>query len=727
MKKQFIYSLAATFITAALALGSLTACSSEDLVTEKQSTQAKTYTVSIPATMGDDTRAVTFDAGGTDNPTAVSSFTTTDKIYVYNQTKGAMLSGNLTPSANGKTCDLTGELTGTIAAGDELVLLYNLSHYNSKDKTQCGFSYGEQNGTQEGVIDGAKATVTASVDNDNLHTATAHFQNMQSMFRFQFTSNSTLVSVKSVLISSQKSALAFAYWPLNDNDKFDWGKIRVTLPSVTNNPIYVAMCIDESKSAGDELTFEVVDATGKLYTTTKAAPTGGFVNGKYYYNTTPIDLGDYKLQLEKPSLSRSDGGYNSELADADAARCFHIYSPSWSGAGAAQDITMSMSGTSTGYWFYLWSDAVSTVNISGLTATFDDNATYIDSYNSLTLNISGDNTISCKNNDYCIFAPSDLKLSGNGTLTVTANSATYYGLRGNNYDGSDVSTLAAPGYTVTRSATQNNGDGTYTWTYTVATNLYNVTTRDGNNVLYYAAQDGDVLIGDFNYEYGYVTIPDGATVTLSDVDIWTPDNCDHAAIHCLGSANIIVSGTSNNVAYGGSGHNDNYPAIYVPSGSTLTISGSGTLNASCINGKGAGIGGGYYIPCGNIVLSGATINAYGGPTSAAIGSGGHSSSGNIAINSGTVTAQGGQGGTGIGCGFDGSCGTITINSGITSVVARMGYNGYSQIGKSAENSTCGTVTIDGVANAITSSTFTHLNSAVTTNTLTNDTWTLTHK
>ena len=32
----------------------------------------------------------------------------------------------------------------------------------------------------------------------------------------------------------------------------------------------------------------------------------------------------------------------------------------------------------------------------------------------------------------------------------------------------DASNLAADGYTVTRSAMTNNGDGTYTWTYTVA-------------------------------------------------------------------------------------------------------------------------------------------------------------------------------------------------------------------------------------------------------------------
>jgi len=315
------------------------------------------------------------------------------------------------------------------------------------------------------------------------------------------------------------------------------------------------------------------------------------------------------------------------------------------------------------------SDNSNTVNMSGLTATFDESADYIDSYKSLTLNISGDNTITCKNFDYCVSAYGDLKLSGNGTLTVTANSATYYGLRADNYDGSDVSALAADGYTVTRSATQNNGDGTYTWMYTVGhtVDLRSVTTTDTNGKLYYAAENGDVLTESFTDE-AYVTIPDGATITLSDVYIQAPYNCDHAAIHCLGSANIIVSGSSCNDVHAGA--SSSYPAIYVPSGKTLTISGSSELWANGRNGTGAGIGGGYVynsntpIPCGNIVLNGGTIEADGGHFSAGIGGGGAGSCGNITINGATINyANGGQSGAGIGSGRGGSCGNITISSG----------------------------------------------------------------
>ena len=118
--------------------------------------------------------------------------------------------------------------------------------------------------------------------------------------------------------------------------------------------------------------------------------------------------------------------------------------------------------------------------MSNLTATYDETTYFVDSYNSLTINISGANIIRCPNFDDCIFSDGDLKLSGNGTLTVTAKDNDDCGLYANNYKTSvstDPSNLAALGYTVTRSARvdgpDSNGDEIpdyYTWTYTVTPN-----------------------------------------------------------------------------------------------------------------------------------------------------------------------------------------------------------------------------------------------------------------
>ena len=208
----------------------------------------------------------------------------------------------------------------------------------------------------------------------------------------------------------------------------------------------------------------------------------------------------------------------------------------------------------------------------------------------------------------------------------------------------------------------------------------------------------------------HVTIADGATVTLSGVDITgiTFDQSHKwAGITCLGDAVIILDeGTTNSVkgGYTSSG-------IFVPKGKTLTIQGSGILNATgnsysagiggSYNGTcghiticsgtinatgegGAGIGSGrgeggagsgrdYRASCGIITISGGTVTANGGNHAAGIGSGSESQCGNITISGGTVTATGGKEGAGIGSGYFGYCDNVTISGG--TVTAKGGEDG----------------------------------------------------
>ncbi|MBR0224111.1 MAG: hypothetical protein IJL93_07555 [Bacteroidales bacterium] len=204
----------------------------------------------------------------------------------------------------------------------------------------------------------------------------------------------------------------------------------------------------------------------------------------------------------------------------------------------------------------------------------------------------------------------------------------------------------------------------------------------------YTAQDGDVLTGtlDGATQPYSISIAEGATVTLSGVTINGSDNtsCDWAGITCKGDAAIVLAdGTTNTVK----GFYQFYPGIQPAIGKALTIKGTGTLNASS-NGRGAGIGGGVFVSCGNILIEGGTINATGGTGCAGIGSGMstgrvNTSCGTITISGGNVTAEGGDGGTaGIGCGRgnDGStyCGAILINGG--AVTATAASQGASAIG-----------------------------------------------
>ena len=84
------------------------------------------------------------------------------------------------------------------------------------------------------------------------------------------------------------------------------------------------------------------------------------------------------------------------------------------------------------------------------------------------------------------------------------------------------------------------------------------------------AQDGDVLTGSLKAEV-MISVADGASITLKECNI-QQKSYQHPTIICLGSAEIITSGVS--ILGGTLG----YPAIYVPEGGTLTLSGFGTLS-----------------------------------------------------------------------------------------------------------------------------------------------------
>ena len=283
--------------------------------------------------------------------------------------------------------------------------------------------------------------------------------------------------------------------------------------------------------------------------------------------------------------------------------------------------------------------------------------------------------------------------------------------------------------------------------------------------------DGTTLTGTPSSNYK-ITIADGATVTLNNAIINGTNDLDKlwAALTCNGNATIILKDGSTNTM---KGFYQDYPGIFVPSGSTLTIqggtAGTGQLTASS-NGNGAGIGGGYDIgdcgnidiqggnitatgghaagigcggagKCGYISISGGTITATGGQKAAGIGSGSESDGssdecGSITISGGTITATGGDNAAGIGSGKDSRCGAITITKGVTSVTATKGGGlAPNSIGAGrGDKASCGTIkfgtaqVFNGTAwspATMVAGNYGGLNLAISTKTRDNDTWTLT--
>lgn len=280
----------------------------------------------------------------------------------------------------------------------------------------------------------------------------------------------------------------------------------------------------------------------------------------------------------------------------------------------------------------------------------------------------------------------------------------------------------------------HEGDDAISMTVNTATNIIDL----GDVTVNTEIATGKTLIGTLAGEY-QISIADGASVTLDNATINGVNSWDYewAGITCLGDATIILEGTNTvkgfqntypgiQAAYNDTGVGDEY---------TLTIQGTGSLTASS-NGRAAGIGGGPYIECGNITISGGTITATGGDDAAGIGSGEGRTCGNITISNGTVTATGGSNAAGIGTGGAGascgnisisggivtatggskgagigtgkgmSCGNITITSDVTIITATKGSGASNSIGMGYQG-TCGTVTIGGVEGAISTSPYTY--------------------
>jgi hypothetical protein len=248
----------------------------------------------------------------------------------------------------------------------------------------------------------------------------------------------------------------------------------------------------------------------------------------------------------------------------------------------------------------------------------------------------------------------------------------------------------------------------------------------------FTAQNGDTLTGTLDAKVK-ISIAKGATVMLDGVTINGTHSMDYlwAGITCKGDATIILKdGTTNKVT----GFNNEYPGIYVPMGSTLTIKGgtqgtdslivgsngfaagigAGLNHKSCgnivIQGGNivatgglyaAGIGGAYVSTCGDIEITGGNITAKGGVGAAGIGGGRGANCGDINISGGTIIAEGGEDAAGIGGGgpidINTQCGSITISSTVTSVTATKGQEAPNSIG-AGSGGTCGTVTIEPGAN-----------------------------
>ena len=187
------------------------------------------------------------------------------------------------------------------------------------------------------------------------------------------------------------------------------------------------------------------------------------------------------------------------------------------------------------------------------------------------------------------------------------------------------------------------------------------------------------------------SIPDGKTVVLNGVTI------SDGNITCEGNATIILMGVNSVTCY-------TKAAIQAEgsAGTTLTITGTGSLTATATKKSGttnlgAGIGSKSAGTCGDITITGGTIEATGATNAAGIGSAQFGTCGDITITGGTITAKGGDSAAGIGSGYQldathtSHCGNITITGG---TIIATGSTDAAGIGTGMK-ATCSNIDISG--------------------------------
>jgi len=264
MKKYTIISLSSLLL-----IGMAAFSCSKSLDNSEETLPHKKVNANIPAKVA--SSKVVADGG-------TATFSTSEKVYVYNNTTSTLDTDYLSPDADGATANLKGSLSGTYSAGNSLKLLYNTTSEGIAD-------YTNQDGTLENVVDAATATVKiASVDGDSFTTRTAYFENLQSIFKFTFKDeDNNIINVKSLTILSENNKIQSTYNLIEE--AVTYGGINVTC-NTAQSTVYVALRFTSNPS--EMILFSVMDENGKVYTGSKTSPTSGFKIGRFYTSTVSV-------------------------------------------------------------------------------------------------------------------------------------------------------------------------------------------------------------------------------------------------------------------------------------------------------------------------------------------------------------------------------------------------------------------------------------------------------
>ena len=327
MRKPLFGLIAIAAICAGLA-----SCTKESI---NEELSGNSYSIRIPV-QKTATKAVTEGTGK-----AVSTFRTTDNVYVYNESTNVLDNGTLHPSDDAHEASFVGTLNKSYKVGNVLRVLYNTGSNGIVD-------YSSQDGSLEDVIDAGEGEVTiASVSGSVITTNSATIDNLQSIFKFTFRYGGAEISgIRFVRIFSGDNKLQAQY---NANSgTATYGPVTVSRDSnLENNYIYAGLRFDANPS--DVIVFQVVDENGKVYSGSKTAPATGFAIGKFYNTTVDVNLYTFTVASGK-KVCFSPGDLGLDNGTYSFTEPFETWG--WKNNSATKRVWFNYSEISSGLTIY---------------------------------------------------------------------------------------------------------------------------------------------------------------------------------------------------------------------------------------------------------------------------------------------------------------------------------------------------------------------------------------
>jgi hypothetical protein len=279
--KRKLYIAAAVLIVLVVALGLLTACTSESLVAYEApavGTAPASYTLTVQASKGEAvTRALMLANPGTAQESLDAVWMKSETIDVY---KGETKVGELTPQEDNVAQTLLKGEVSDVAVDDELTLKFLSPDYATQDGT---LEYIAAN------CDYATASVTVlGISGTDVTTTVADFENQQSIVKFTLqdknNSNAAISATQMIVVAD--------------------GHTYTVQPTASTNEFFVAL------PSFSEKAIQVTASNGTgIYTFVRESTT--LESGKYYTLTMQMD----KLVGNLVNLSTVTGNYKAKDGD----------------------------------------------------------------------------------------------------------------------------------------------------------------------------------------------------------------------------------------------------------------------------------------------------------------------------------------------------------------------------------------------------------------------------